>query len=120
LLKLTDVGAAVDEGKLYADGTVKVIEPVAVVFKYLRFVLILGELVVDVLKLHCFCKQAVIDPADTVAVHFPVGDTLLNGLRGFAAEQLMHHAARFGIGRLGFSRHGAQLRLIAGGAFCGG
>ena len=79
-LALLQVGPLVKEGELDVDGAVEVVEKVAVILKNTVFVLVLGELVVDIIETDLFGIVAVRHHTDPVPAHLPVGDGLLGGL----------------------------------------
>ncbi len=81
------VGPLVDEGKLDIDRGIKVVQEGAIPLKDLFFVLRLGQLVVDIEELHRFGIKPVIDPANAVTVHFPIGNGLLGGLRSVLGQK---------------------------------
>ena len=64
------------------DRSIKIIEEITVALKNLRFVVRLCELVVDIEKLHRLGVEFVVQPADSIPVHFLIGNTLLDRLRG--------------------------------------
>lgn len=76
------LGPLVDESELHMDRGVKVIEKIAVALKNLRFVVRLRELVVNIKELYRLGVKIAAHTADTVPVHFLIGNTLLDRLRG--------------------------------------
>ena len=99
LVVLTHVTFMIDEGKLKTDTGIEVVEEVAPAFKDGVFVLILGQLVVDVVESDGFGIQMFLHPADTVAPHFQIWNGTLHGepllfftLFGLA-EELLEEAA---------------------------
>ena len=72
----------VDESKLHMDRSVKIIEEITVALKNLRFVIRLCKLVVNIKKLHRLGVELIRQPADSIPVHFLIGNTLLDRLRG--------------------------------------
>ena len=80
--KVLHIGPLVDEGELHMDRGVKVIEKIAVALKNLRLVVRLRELVVNIKELHRLGVKIAAHTADTVPVHFLIGNTLLDRLRG--------------------------------------
>ena len=64
------------------DRSVKIIEEITIALKNLRFVIRLCELVVNIEKLHRLGVELIIQPADSIPVHFLIGNTLLDRLRG--------------------------------------
>ena len=80
LLVFLHIRPLVEKRKLYFDGTVKIVEEIAVVLKNQVLVLVLCKLVVHIVKLDLLGEIAVANDADTVPAHFLVGDGLLGGL----------------------------------------
>ena len=78
LLILLHAALLVDEGQLKLDAAVKVIEKVAPVFKDGAFIVILGQLVVDVIKADGLGVDMVGYPADTILAHFLIGNGILD------------------------------------------
>ena len=70
----------IHKGKLELDGRIKVVQEIAPAVKDRGFVLVLIELIVDVLKLNCFCVVIRADAADAVGEHPFKGDAVLRGL----------------------------------------
>ena len=64
-----DARPLVDKGELDKNRAVKVVQKVAPVLKDSRFVLVLGELVVDVVETDSLCVEAAVDLADAVDVY---------------------------------------------------
>ena len=81
------VGALIEEGELDVDGAVKIVEKVTVILKNPVFILVLGQLIVDIVKTNLLGVVAVRHHTDPVPAHLPVGDGLLGGL-GEPAVQL--------------------------------
>ena len=79
-LALLQVGPLVEEGELDVDGAIEVVEEVTVVLKDPVFVLILGQLIVDVVETDLLGVVAVRHHTDPVSAHLSVGDGLLGGL----------------------------------------
>ena len=63
-----------------SDGAVKVVEKIAPAFKDSGLILVLGELIVDVLKLDGLGLMGICDSADAVRPHPLIGDAVLGGL----------------------------------------
>ena len=100
LVVLAHIALMVDERKLKADTGIEIIEEIAPAFKDGVFVLILGQLVVDVVESDGFGIQMFLHPADTVAPHFQIWNGTLHSqplfllaLFGFPKE-LLEEAAR--------------------------
>ena len=80
--EILHIGPLVDKGELHMDRSVKIIEEIAVTLKNLRFIICLCKLVVNVEELHRLGVIIAAHTADTVPVHFLIGNTLLDRLRG--------------------------------------
>ena len=100
LVVLAHIALVVDERKLKADAGIEIVEEIAPAFKDGVFVLILGQLVVDVVESDGFGIQMFLHPADTVAPHFQIRNGTLHGqplflliLFGFPKE-LLEEATR--------------------------
>ena len=74
------IGPLVDEGELHMDGRIKVIQEITISLKDLRLVVRLGELVVDIKKLHRLCIEPPVNPAYPVPVHLLIRNALLGRL----------------------------------------
>ena len=70
-------GGDVHKGELDRHGRIEVVEKVAPPLEHGGFVLVLGQLIVDVLKAHRLHIPGFADPADPVRVHSPVRDAVL-------------------------------------------
>ena len=68
------------------DRSVKIIEEITVALKNLRFVVRLCELVVNIEKLHRLGVELIGQPADSIPVHFLIGNALLDRLRGVRSQ----------------------------------
>ena len=77
------VGGKVYEGELKMDGAVKVIEEITPRIEDRGFVFVLIELIIDVLKLHCFAVIVICHPADAVREHPLKGNGILRRLMLF-------------------------------------
>ena len=100
LVVLAHIALVVDERKLKVDAGIEIVEEIAPAFKDGVFVLILGQLVVDVVESDGFGIQMFLHPADTVAPHFQIRNGTLHGqplflliLFGFPKE-LLEEATR--------------------------
>jgi len=71
-------GCQVQKGQLELNGAVEVVEEIAPALEDRRFIFILRELIVDVLKLDGFGVVAACHPADTVRPHPFIGDAILS------------------------------------------
>ena len=78
------VGGLIEERKLDANRTVKIVQKITPVFKDQIFVLILRQLVVDVVELHLLGEIPLRNNADAVPAHLLVRDGLLGGAGNFA------------------------------------
>ena len=79
LLKAFCIRRHIHKGKLEVDGAVEKVQKSTPLFKNRRFILLLGQLVVDILKLDCLCVVVVPYPADSVREHPLKRDGLLCG-----------------------------------------
>ena len=78
------VGRDVEERELKADGTVEIIEKITPAVKDGRFVIVLRQLVVDVLKTDAFCVIGICYLTDAVGQHPQVRNAVLCGDMLFA------------------------------------
>ena len=79
LLKAVRIRRHIHKGKLKVDGTVEKIQESTPLFKNRRFILLLGQLIVNILKLDCLCVVIIPYPADPVREHPLKRDGLLCG-----------------------------------------
>ena len=86
LVEILDICALIDKGKLHVDRRIKVIEKIAIVTENHFLILCLRKLKVNVVELHGFGVFFVVHTANTVAVHFLIGNTLLYRLRCFTEK----------------------------------
>ena len=100
LVVLAHVAFMVDERQLKADAGIEIVEEIAPAFKDGVFILVLGQLIVNVVESDGFGIQMFLHPADTVAPHFQIWNGTLHSqplfllaLFGFLKE-LLEEAAR--------------------------
>ena len=104
LVVLAHIALVVDERQLKADTGIEIVEEIAPAFKDGVFVLILGQLVVDVVESDGFGIQMFLHPADTVAPHFQIWNGTLHG-------QLLFLLALFGFPKE-LLEEAAELRFL--------
>ena len=97
------------------DRSVKIIVEISVALKNLRFVIRLCKLVVNIEKLHRLGVEFLVQPADSIPVHFFIGNTLLDRLRGVRFQPGKKAAL---LGRLGADRFISAYLCIGPGRFC--
>ena len=83
LAKVSSDAAKVQKRQLEVNRAVEIIEEITPALKDRGLIFILGELIVDVLKLNGLCVVAVRYAADPVRPHSFIGDTVLRGLSFF-------------------------------------
>lgn len=68
-VKLLNIGYLIEKGKLNIDGTVKIVEEVAVILENRCLILVLCKLIVYVEELNCLGIEIIVHLADTVLEH---------------------------------------------------
>ena len=81
LFRFAALRPLIDERELHRNGSVKVIQKVAPIFKDSGLVVRLCKLIVNILKHNAFAVFLFRNPANPVRVHLQVGNGLLRGMR---------------------------------------
>ena len=111
--------ALIDERELHQNGSVKVVEKIAPVFKNGGLIICLCKLIVNIFKDKAFTVFLFRYPANPVRVHLQVGNGLLCGVGLPVAFCCLYHGGNFfflGAGQLTFN--GIFYRAAHGFSFC--